>query len=703
MSSADTTWTTRIGRGAVRVFFALLALGLVATPFVVAWYRHTLGMLISEQHSTPAAVLTPDQLATATAAGSGLPGRTPPVVLAYLDVRPIAPTEKHPDPTANPAHRFVVTPEAFEAQLAALAAAGYASITSDQYVDYLNGGEVPERSVLITFDDGTHGLWTYADKILERHGMHGVSFLITGNVGAKRPYYLSWQEINRMADSGRWDFQSHTRKMHARLPIDAEGTLASEMFHRRWLFEENRAEILGEFETKIREDLRGSVQDIVDHGLPRPTLFAFPFSEGGYGGLEGGDPQAAAIAAAVIREMFAGSFDNAPPQPLPAGARAAAAGMVARVELTLESTVDELLTKVRAHTPVTPAQAPPTARTDLWTTLYDSRELVRASDNEVRLLGSGLRQEVAYGPHATADWASYRGSVAMSGLSVDGMKNASLVARVGTDKEVFVRVSSRYMQLSVGRGSDAVLIGELPLAPGDRHTVAFTVSPTATDVVVDGSARLSAPADGGPGSYGGIGLASSRDVESAPWPLFTDLSITAGEESPNVRSGVGVPVPRLSPLWCGAGKFGAAGKYSVADWRHLTFFELQETNCVRNRGICRPPEIVRLQSSGRWDLGSHAHLGHVQIPIDDRVTGSLPHEASVSSRPAPDRHENEYIARITHDLVESTAQLVAHGLPEPAFPPTRCLPTPTIPKSHCGVNVSGGNARRREPQGNDQS
>ena len=133
---------------------------------------------------------------------------------------------------------------------------------------------------MITFDDGTHGLWTHADKILERHGMHGVAFLITGNVGAKRPYYLSWQEIDRMAASGRWDFQSHTRKMHARMPIDAAGAVASEMVHRRWLFESNRAETLGEFELKIREDLRGSVQDIVGHGLPRPRLFAFPFSEG---------------------------------------------------------------------------------------------------------------------------------------------------------------------------------------------------------------------------------------------------------------------------------------------------------------------------------------------------------------------------------------------------------------------------------------
>ena len=246
---------------------------------------------------------------------------------------------------------------------------------------------------------------------------------------------------------------------------------------------------------------------------------------------------------AVVREMFVCRFNNAPPQPLPAGARAAAAGMVGRVELTIDSTPDELLTKVRARTPVTPAQAPPTARTDLWTTLDDSPALVRASGNEVRLLGSGRWQEVAYGRHATADWASYRGSVTVNGLSVDGVENASLVARVGTGKEVYAQVSSNYMRLSVGRGSDAVVIGELPLAPGDRHTVAFTVSPTATDVVVDGSARLSAPADGGPDSYGGIGLTSLRDVESATWPVFTDLSITTGRNSPNVRSGVGVPVP----------------------------------------------------------------------------------------------------------------------------------------------------------------
>ena len=542
VSDAHTSWPQLASRYSIRISLTLLSIVLLIIPFATAWYLHVLGRQVTEQLATTPAVLTADQLAAAHAATRVLPGRTPPVVLSYHDIRPAAPTEKYPNPLSNPGYHFVVTPEAFDAQLTALAAAGYSSLTSDQYVDYLSGGEIPERSVLITFDDGTHGLWTYADAILERHRMHGVAFLITGNVGAKRPYYLTWQEIDRMASTGRWDFQSHTRKMHARMPIDTHGQQASEMVHRRWLFEFNRRETLAEFELKIRQDLKGSVEDIVAHGLPRPRLFAFPFSEGYRDGTVG-DPQAAAVAAGVVREMFVCGFNNAPPQPLPSGARAVAVGMVGRIELTLDSTVEDLIGKVRARTPVTPAQAPPSARTDLWTLLDDSPAPARANGGEVRLDGTGTWEGIAYGRHSTADWASYRGSVTVHGLSADGVENAAVVTRIGTGKEVSAQVSSDRMRLTVGLGANPVVVGELALPQSDAHTVDFTVSPTSTDVVVDGSHRLSARSDGGPDAYGGIGLTSSRETNTAPWPVFEELSVSEGTPAPNVRAGVGIPLP----------------------------------------------------------------------------------------------------------------------------------------------------------------
>lgn len=531
---------TVIRRTSARLFFGLLTAVLIATPFGVAWYLHVLGLQVTEQFSTPAARLTAQQADSARLLRTEMPGRTAPVVLAYHDIRPIAEAQERDD--AQDGHHYVVTPEAFDAQLTALQEAGYTSITSDQYTDYLAGGPLPERSVLITFDDGTHGLWTHADRILERHGMRAVSFLITANVGQKRPYYLSWQEIDRMARSGRWDFQSHTRKMHARLPVDAAGTPASEMTHRRWLFEQNRLETLEEFEAKITNDLRGSIQDIVDHGLPRPRLFAFPFSEGYNDRLESTDPQAAAIAMKVIRELFAGSFNNAPPQPLPAGARAAGVGMTGRVELTLDSTVEQLLASLQARTPVTPAQAAPSRRADLWTKLSDDTPAdVVAHGDEVRLRGPGTWRGIAYGRQATADWASYVASVTISGLAAEGVENGALIARVGTGREVSAQVSSGFVRVSVGLGAAPRRVAELPLVTRDEHTVTMTVSPTAVAVVVDGSVQLTVPADGGPDEYGGIGLSASRVTESAPWPVFSRLSVTAGHDLPNVQGGVGLP------------------------------------------------------------------------------------------------------------------------------------------------------------------
>jgi poly-beta-1,6-N-acetyl-D-glucosamine N-deacetylase len=540
-NDTDRDWLAHLGRLVVRAGFTALTLALVATPIAIAWYLHVLGLQVSEQHDTPAVALTPGQRTLAAQVEAELPGRTPPVVLAYHDIRPLKPTEKDPNPAADPKYHFVVTPEAFDAQLSALQAAGYSSITSEQYIDYLNGGPVPERSVLITFDDGTHGLWTHADKILERHGMVGVAFLITANVGANRPYYLSWQEIERMAQSGRWDFQSHTRKMHARMPIDAEGTVASELSHRRWLAESDRLETLSEFQTKIETDLRASVQDILAHGLPRPKLFAFPFSDG-YNNQEDADPPAAAAAVAVVRELFVTGFNNAPPRPLPTGARAAAFGMTGRIELTKDTTVEEMLDKVRARTPVTPAQAQPSQRPDLWTEFDDSPAPVAASGTDVRLLGDRNWEGIAFGRQAAADWAAYRGAVTVSGLSAPGVENAALVGRVGTGQEVSAQVSSDRMRLTVGMGASPKIVGELPLPDSDQHTVVMTVLPNSTEVVVDGTHRLSLPANGRPDSYGGIGLTSSRKLATTPWPALTGLEVEALPWGPGVRNGVGIPI-----------------------------------------------------------------------------------------------------------------------------------------------------------------
>ncbi|WP_333903560.1 polysaccharide deacetylase family protein, partial [Achromobacter insolitus] len=78
---------------------------------------------------------------------------------------------------------IAATPDVFEAQISRLARAGYQSLSAGEFAAYLAGGAVPERSVLITFDDGYLNNWVHAHPVLARHGMRAVLFTITGWIG----------------------------------------------------------------------------------------------------------------------------------------------------------------------------------------------------------------------------------------------------------------------------------------------------------------------------------------------------------------------------------------------------------------------------------------------------------------------------------------------------------------------------------------
>lgn len=81
----------------------------------------------------------------------------------------------------------------------------------------------------------------------------------------------------------------------------------------------------------------------------------------------------------------------------------------------------------------------------------------------------------------------------MRGLSARGVENAALIARVGTGEEVSTQVSADYLRVSIGLGAKPRVVEQLPLARRDAHTVAMRVSPTAIDIVVDGSVRVTVP------------------------------------------------------------------------------------------------------------------------------------------------------------------------------------------------------------------
>lgn len=118
-------------------------------------------------------------------------------------------------------------PEQFEAQMEYLAAEGYTTITIDEMMDALeNGTSLPEKSVIITFDDGYADNYEYAYPILKKYGFKATIFLIYDFTNTY-PNYLTWDQVAEMKDSGLIHFESHTMT-HANL---AELTSVDELRH----------------------------------------------------------------------------------------------------------------------------------------------------------------------------------------------------------------------------------------------------------------------------------------------------------------------------------------------------------------------------------------------------------------------------------------------------------------------------------------
>lgn len=96
----------------------------------------------------------------------------------------------------------------FEEQLQALADEGYESVLPSQIADYLEGsGDLPEKAVCITFDDGPESILTVSKPAMDRHGFVGAAFLIAESVGAGGK--LSWDQVRELEAAG-WEIGSHT-------------------------------------------------------------------------------------------------------------------------------------------------------------------------------------------------------------------------------------------------------------------------------------------------------------------------------------------------------------------------------------------------------------------------------------------------------------------------------------------------------------
>ncbi|OEF96707.1 polysaccharide deacetylase family protein [Desulfuribacillus alkaliarsenatis] len=117
-------------------------------------------------------------------------------------------------------NNIAISVEMFEEHMSLLNEHGFVTLTMDELALFLDGLiQIPEKSVVITFDDGYLSNFVYAYPILKDYGFRATIFTITGMLRDEPVefdpdllQFFSWQEMDDYRDV--FDYAGHTHDLH---------------------------------------------------------------------------------------------------------------------------------------------------------------------------------------------------------------------------------------------------------------------------------------------------------------------------------------------------------------------------------------------------------------------------------------------------------------------------------------------------------
>lgn len=117
-------------------------------------------------------------------------------VLCYHQIRNWRSSDKQVDKD------YIIPPETFKAHMKMLADSGYHTILPDELYDYLTKGTaLPDKPIMLTFDDTDGDQYEVARPELMKYGFKGVYFIIFNNIN-KNHHYMSRQQISQLSEEG---------------------------------------------------------------------------------------------------------------------------------------------------------------------------------------------------------------------------------------------------------------------------------------------------------------------------------------------------------------------------------------------------------------------------------------------------------------------------------------------------------------------
>jgi peptidoglycan/xylan/chitin deacetylase (PgdA/CDA1 family) len=159
--------------------------------------------------------------------------------------------------------------------------AGYQTVWIRDLIEFVDKGiDLPEKPIVITFDDGYESNYTYAYPILKDLDMKGVISVIGVSVG-KDLYkdtehsmipHFDYEKAKEMIDSGIMEIQSHSYSFH-----DHESYETKDSFRDGVLQKDGESE--KEYINVFKEDYLKSKREIEENTGNRVTAYFYPFGK----------------------------------------------------------------------------------------------------------------------------------------------------------------------------------------------------------------------------------------------------------------------------------------------------------------------------------------------------------------------------------------------------------------------------------------
>lgn len=117
---------------------------------------------------------------------------------------------------------YRITAEKFENQMKYLSDNGYHPISFAAYADSLkNNTKLPDKAVVLSFDDGWKTQYKYAVPILEKYKFTATFFIITDYIDHNYKAYMNWNDLKDLVKNN-FDIESHTKTHPMLTRLDAK-------------------------------------------------------------------------------------------------------------------------------------------------------------------------------------------------------------------------------------------------------------------------------------------------------------------------------------------------------------------------------------------------------------------------------------------------------------------------------------------------